>query len=150
MLTKAERFEILTLSVEAIRKSIGKIKNKIVSDACLKSVHALWIYHLFINPGGLTAAELATKSEIDRSLISREMSALKKGGFVVYQSSKGRHSYNSLITLTERGRLLAEDMVKAALEIQNEVGAAIDPEELAIFYSVLEKIKNNLENISQE
>lgn len=147
---RTDRFNTLMLSVESIRKSIGRIKNRIVSDAKLKSVHALWIYKLYGNSEGLTASELASKSGVDRSLVSRELNALVEGGFIIAEALTGRRNYNFRITLTDKGRLLAEDMIRVAIEIQNYVSSDISREELLVFYSVLERIENKLENVDDK
>lgn len=149
MIIKDDRFNTLLLSVESIRKSIGRVKNRIVSDANLKSVHALWIYKLYENPDGLTAAELAVKSGIDRSLVSREIKALVDGGFIIAHTAEHRRNYNFRITLTDKGRLLAQEMIRVVLEIQNYVSRDISHEEREVFYSVLGKIERNLQTVDE-
>ena len=149
MLLKAERFESFVLSIDAIHKYISKIKNDIVCERSVKSVHTLWLYELLIHKDGLTSAELAAKSRIDRSLVSREIRALARDGYINFDLSEGRGNYNSRITLTQKGKILAEEIAKVAIKVQNIASNDISDEELTVFYSVLERVMHNLQTIAK-
>ncbi len=97
----------------------------------------------------MTASELAAKSMIDRSLISREIEALKSNGYVTAKEIAGKRNYNSKITLTEKGKEVAKRIGDIAIEIQKLADKGIDEEELVRFYSTLEKISGNLTNIAE-
>ena len=146
----ADRFESFILFIDAIHKSINKIKTYIAPDSSVKSVHTMWLYELLRNPEGLTATEIASKTKIDRSLVSREISTLMREGYVECSHITGKRSYNSLITLTEKGRELALQIADSALCIQNSVSFNITKDELSVFYSVLERIYSNIEAISNK
>ena len=72
------RFEKFTLLIDGIHKSISKLKIDTAPYLGVKSVHVFWVYELSLHPEGLTAAEIAAVRMVDRSLISREIAALKK------------------------------------------------------------------------
>ena len=144
------RFEKFTLLVEGIQKAIGKLKLDTAPYLGVKSVHVFWVWRLYLNPEGLTSAELAAKSMIDRSLVSREIAALKKDGYVEYAEGVGGKNYNRRIILTESGRVLAERICRLAMQIQEGADAGITPEELEIFYTTLIKIHDNLVDITKE
>ena len=145
-----DRFESFIVLIDAIHKSINRIKTDIAPESAIKSVHTMWLYELLRNPEGLTATEIAGKTRIDRSLVSRELSALMREGVVRSASSGGKRNYNTVITLTEKGRDLAEEIAESALKIQNAVSCDVDKDELLIFYSVLERLYNNIEAISNK
>ena len=149
-INKVDRFESFILLIDAIHKSINKIKTDISPASAIKSVHTMWLYELLRNPDGLTATEIAAKTMIDRSLVSREISALMRAGYVMSASSEGKRGYNSVITLTEQGKALAEQIADAALTIQDNVSRDVNKEELSIFYSVLERLYRNIEEISSK
>jgi len=149
-INKVDRFESFILLIEAIHKSINKIKMDIVPGSAIKSVHTMWLYELLRNPEGLTSTEIAAKTMIDRSLVSREISALMRGGYVKSASSQGKRNYNSVITLTEKGKALAAEIAQSALEIQNKVSSGISGDELSVFYSVMERIYNNIVSIANK
>lgn len=149
-INKVDRFESFILLIEAIHKSINKIKTDIIPESAVKSVHTMWLYELLRNPKGLTATEIAAKTMIDRSLVSREITSLIRGGFVKSDSPGGKRNYNSLITLTEKGKELAEQIADSALKVQNEVSSDVSTDELNAFYSVMERLYNNIVAIANK
>ena len=144
------RFEKFTLLVEGIQKAVNKLKLDIAPSLGVKSVHVFWVWRLYLNPEGLTSAELAAKSLIDRSLVSREIAALKKDGYVEYAEGSGGKNYNRRIVLTEKGSELAERICRVAMGIQDEANHGIDPEDLENLYPTLNKIYENLSNMTKE
>ena len=146
---ESERFRRFTLLVDSIHKSVQKIKNNKASDFGVKGVHTLWVYELLCHPEGMTASELAAKSMIDRSLISREIEPLKAKGYITAEEVVGK-SYNSKILLTEKGKEIARRIGDIAIEIQKLADMGIDEEELIRFYATLEKISSNLSGIAEE
>lgn len=139
-----DRFEGFILSIDAIHKCINKIKQDVITDESLKGVHSLWLYELLKSDEGLTSAELASRSGIDRSLVSRELTPLIKEGYII---SKGaaRRGYNSRFTLTEKGTAVARRISSLALDVQSFASSDVSDEQLLCFYEVLFKIKSNLE-----
>ena len=137
------RFEKFTLLIDGIHKCIHKIKVDRVPELGIKSVHVFWLYQLKDHPEGLTAAKIAAASMIDRSLVSREIEALKSDGYVALKGSGRRY------VLTERGRELAERITDMVIEVQNEVDSGISDEELQSFYSTLNKLHGNFQRLSE-
>jgi DNA-binding MarR family transcriptional regulator len=145
---KTIRFEKFTLLIDGIHKCINKIKFDTAPFLGVKSVHVFWLYELAMHPEGLTAAEIAAVSMIDRSLVSREIAALKRGGYVECEETGSKRNYNARITLTEDGKQLAEKITREAIEVQSKVDAGITDEELESFYLTLEKLYKNFASIS--
>ena len=147
---EGERFRRFILLVDSIHKSVQKIKNNKAIDFGVKGVHTLWVYELLCHPEGMTASELAAKSMIDRSLISREIEPLKAKGYITAEEVVGKRSYNTKIRLTEKGKVVAKRIGDMAIEIQKLADMGIDEEELIRFYVTLEKISGNLSSIADE
>ena len=146
-----ERFSKFTLLIDGIYKNIHKIKLDTAPYIGIKSVHIFWIYSLRNHPDGLTATELAALSEIDRSLVSREVAKLCADGYIMNVGGTGkRKNYNSRLVLTEKGLELAEYIRREAMDVQNRVDADISKEELELFYSVLVKLHNNFALVTKE
>jgi DNA-binding MarR family transcriptional regulator len=145
---EAVRFEKFTLLIDGIHKSINRIKIDIAPHLGVKSVHVFWIYQLSLHPEGLTAAEIAAVSMVDRSLVSREIAALEKGGYVAREETGKKRGYNARITLTEKGVELAERITEEAISVQSKVGEGITDGELAAFYVTLEKLYANFVALS--
>ena len=142
------RFERFTLLLDGIHKGINKLKDELARSLGVKSVHLLWIYHLWRSGEGLTAAEIAHARKIDRSLVSREIEILAEGGYVTFAEARGRRrKYNARIALTEKGEELARRIAEEAVRIQSSVDEGISSEELEQFYTTLEKLYGNFENL---
>ena len=146
-----ERFGKFTLLIDGIYKNIHKIKLDTAPYLGIKGVHVFWIYLLHKHSEGLTATELAALSEIDRSLVSREIAKLCADGYIMSVGGTGKKkNYNSRLVLTEKGMELAEYIRREAIEVQTLADDGITEEELKLFYTVLEKLNDNFTKITKE
>ena len=143
------RFEKFTLLIDGIHKSIHNLKITIAPHLGVKGVHVLWVWELLKNPDGLTAAELAMRSMVNRSLVSREIEALREGGYVVL-SLDGGNKYNGKLRLTDKGRELAQTIGGEVMRIQDAVDEGISEAELDAFYKTLEKLNDNFKKYNAE
>ena len=91
---ESERFASFYLLISGIYKEIQRIESHRIKEMELKSVHVLWLYLLQKHPEGLSAAELARRGDIDRSLVSREIGMLVKRGYLTASSSGCKRKYN--------------------------------------------------------
>lgn len=132
---EAIRFDKFTLLIDGIHKSINKLKLERVSSLGIKAVHVPWLYQLYRHENGMTAAEIASVSMVDRSLVSREIEHLMAEGLIA--------STDRRYTLTDRGRELTFEILDIMLEVQNTVDDGISKDELAAFYRTLEKLNDN-------
>lgn len=148
-MTEPTRFAKLALLVDGIHKSIHKMKGEAAPHLGIKAVHVFWIYELMNHEEGLTGAELASKTMIDRSLVSREIEVLKRNGFVRSEDGSGKRNYNARIFLTDEGHALAERILEKVKKVQREVDEGITEEELEMFYATLTKLSNNFVALSQ-
>lgn len=144
---ESDRFGKFILAVEGIHKAVQKIKLSEAPRFGLKGVHLFWMYELYTNPDGLAASELAERSNINRSLVSREIEALKENGYVTTANS-GKRGYNAKIVLTQHGKETAKRIKALALDFQNRTSIDIPEGELKAFYSTLDKIYSNLSTIA--
>ena len=144
------RFEKFALLIDGVQKCIQKYKTSIAHDLGVKGVHVLWIYELYIHPDGLTSAELAVKSNIDPSLISRELATLKRRGYITKETTPGKRTYNARITLTDEGRALGKKIYQNGLSVQSRVNTGISRRDLETFYCVLEKLHGNFDELTNE
>ena len=144
------RFERFTLLIDGIHKSIHKMKIDTAPSLGVKGVHVFWLYELLVHPDGLTAAEIAAVSRIDRSLVSREIETLKDGGYIVSVGPANGRKYNDRLVLTNKGEELAKRITNIVLDIQNTVSSGISEEELRSFYSTLEKLYQNFQGLADK
>lgn len=146
---ESHRFTKFIGAVEGIHKAVQKIKLSEAPKFGLKSVHLFWLCELLKKSEGMTACELAEKSNINRSLVSREIETLRCGGYVITGRS-GKSGYNAKIVLSEKGRLAAKKIESIALDFQNRTSVDITNEELESFYATLNKIHLNLSSLATE
>lgn len=142
-----ERVMRFTHLIDGLHKRIQKIRTEYATAFGVKGVHIFWVYELLSHPEGLSATELATSSKIDRSLISREISALESRGFITAEKQGGKRTYNSKLVLTESGIEAAKKIKNIALNFQDGASCDVPISDLEIFYDVLEKLHKNLENM---
>ena len=146
---EAIRFERFIYLIEGIHKSIGRIKFDTVPDLGIKSVHVMWLYKLLRHPDGLTASELAAASTVDPSLVSREITALKKSGYIEAEGGAGKRAYNARLRLTPAGREIAERIREEAVRVQQEVSREVGECELEAFYTTLEAIHSGFSRLTE-
>ena len=142
-----ERVMRFTHLIDGLHKRIQKIRTEYATAFGVKGVHIFWVYELLSHPEGLSATELAASSKIDRSLISREISALEARGFIAAEKQGGKRTYNSKLVLTESGIEAAKKIKNIALNFQDGASGNVTTSDLEIFYNVLEKLYSNLENM---
>lgn len=141
---ESERFASFYLLISGIYKEIQRIESHRIKEMELKSVHVLWLYLLQKHPEGLSAAELARRGDIDRSLVSREIGMLVKRGYLTASSSGCKRKYNWKLALTEKGSAVAKKISEIAMDVQTFVDRGLSMAELSSFYRVLEHISVNM------
>ncbi len=134
---KEERFEEFSGLIAGIFGNIQKLKARYTAQLGLKAVHVFWLYLLRDRPEGLSAAELSAAGGSDPSLVSRELDALLEQGIVGTAGSGGRRRYGWKLTLTEKGKRLADIIAAVADDVQDSVSRDIPEEELESFYRTL-------------
>ncbi len=144
------RFYAFVQLMDGIGKSIRRIREEYAPELGIKSVHVFWLYTLLEHPDGLTATELAAKTAVDRSLVSREIADLQKRGYIeITENGDRRKKYNARLTLTPDGVALGHRIRTVAVDIQNRMDEGIGEEELASFYATLEKLHGNFQTLTQ-
>lgn len=138
-----ERFETFTVLINKISRNIKKLKNQEMAEYGLRSTHVSCLYYLYI-ADSLTATELCERCEEDKATISRAVDFLEENGFC-FCESKSAKRYNSPIMLTEKGRLVGEEINNKINRILDEVGIGLSNEERIEFYRCLTIICDNLE-----
>ncbi len=147
---ESERFSKFVYSIEHLRKCVKTLETATAMRLGIKGVHIFWIYSLIDKPEGLTASEIARKNNINRSLVSREVEELINEKIVCYGCmNPNSGKYNAKIVLTEKGQGIAEEIFRIGIDSQNKTSADVSEEELELFYSVLERMSENLDRISK-
>ena len=140
-----ERFKTFTVLIMEINRYIHKIKTEEMSEFDLKSPHVSYLYYLY-KSGELTAKELCDISKEDKASVSRSIEYLETNGFISCNSTTKKR-YKAILTLTEKGREIAEALAKKIDAILEQASVGLSEENRAVMYETLSLIHDNLENI---
>ena len=133
--------KFMTLVVGASR-SVTKLKSRYMAKFGLGSTHTMCIRKLYASEKGLTRTQLAEYCELDKAQVSRIIGDLAQNGYAT--EGQGKSNYKRRVSLTDEGKLVAEEINNIVLRINTYVSEEIPQEELDVFYSVFEKICDNL------
>ena len=145
-----ERFTRFKKNIDGIHKSLQKLRIDLGSAEGVKGVHVFWLHDMLSHPEGQSAAEIAVNNDIDKSLVSREITELSKEGYIYSSENGGKRGYNKKYHLNEKGVAAAKKLGEAALALQIKASCGVSPEHLAIFYDSLEKIHAALAALAEE
>ena len=96
-----ERFEVFTVLINRISRSIRSIKNHEMAEYGLRSSHISCLYYLY-SSGALTATDLCERCEEDKATISRSLDYLEGNGYLTREAGSTKR-YKSHISLTDKG-----------------------------------------------
>lgn len=144
---RPERFEEFSYLISGIHGNIQKLKGRYTAQLGLKPVHVFWLYLLRVHPEGMSASELAAASRSDRSLVSRELEALLEAGIVATRQDGGRRRYGWKLTLTHKGRELADIISAVAKNVQDTVNRDIPEDDLLVFYRTLNALSDGFDKL---
>ncbi len=136
------RYEVFTLLVNNINRSIRKIQDEEMKDYNLKSRHVSCIYYLYKN-GTLTATELKDICDVDKASISRTLDFLEENGYIKC-ASQAKKRYKSDFSLTEKGMEIGKIISLKIAEVLEKSSFGLSKEKLDIFYEGLNVINDNL------
>lgn len=143
---RSNRFEIFSTSVSQLVKSVTALKSRKMAKYGLKGTGALCLCQILESDGGMTAAELGKRGEIDKAQISRCMAELTEKGLVYLDEQNGR-KYKQKYRLTDYGFEVATDVQKTSDILQGALRSGITPEELDSFYRTLYKLCDNFDKV---
>ncbi len=144
-----ERYQMFTTLITKCARSIKRIKSNEMSGMNMKSSYVSCLYYLYINDKAMTAKELCDVCEEDKAHVSRSIDALENDGYVICDSKTVKR-YNSPISLTEKGLLVAKEVVKKIENIVEMASLGLSESNRKIFYESLGLISNNLEMICEK
>lgn len=143
----SQRFTRFTMTLSRLNKLIQKLKTDGMSPYGLKAVDTLCIYQLEAC-GEMSFAEVAERCELDQALVSRTLRELVKNGMVEKQGLPGR--YNATYRLTPEGEKRAVEIRAIITAVQTRADEGITPEDLEVFYRVLNRLTVNFEAMTRD
>ena len=141
-----ERFERFSYAIFEVSRCWHKIAADEMEKYGLKGSHATYLTTLYRFPEGITAAKLSELTGKDKADVSRMTAIMEKSGLMTKEGS----SYRALLKLTATGCEAAEQVRgRASVAVEN-ASRGLSDEHREIFYSALELIVTNLQNICEE
>lgn len=133
--------------VTGASRSITRLKSGYMSDYGLGSTHTMCLRRLSMSDGGLTRTQLADGCGLDKAQVSRIIAELCEKGCV--SEGRTKSGYKRKITLTDEGRLIADNIGKTMSELTEYISSDIPRDQLEIFYRVFGEICENLKSSEQ-
>ena len=140
------RYERLLGVTTEISKLISKISAIEMKRYGLRGSWARYLLLIKEHDGTVTAARLSTLSSRNKADVSRSLAELEEQGLVERTSSA---AYRAKLTLTPKGREIAEALYARASEIVEAASEGIGDEDRKILYAALARLSKNLSEISK-
>ena len=142
------RFESFVSAISCISRYIQKIERDVMVHYGLKGPHAQYLIVMNRFPEGVTAAQLSSICERDKAAVSRAIAELESAE-LVQRPSAVASGYRALLTLTERGKTAALQLIRTAELAVEQAGQGLTDENRAAFYAAFNQIASNLQRMSE-
>ena len=143
----SERFSPFVLYIERISKNIKRIADIKMEPYGLRSSHVMCILQLAKNDGGLTSTALADACGVDKAFISRITSELIEKEYIMKDEESAVGKYKTKLILTESGKKINEVIVGILEACFHAVDARLTPKKLEVFYDVLNRVDNGIDEL---
>ena len=143
------RFKEFTKNISFAYKYIIKLKSAAIKEFGLKGSHVMCLFYIGEADNGLTATKLCKLCGEDKAAISKSLSALLELGYVELENDENK-KYRSKYFLTKSGKKVKDALDVKIADVVADGGIGLTEEEREAFYSALQKIVDNLENISRK
>ena len=143
------RFKEFTKNISFAYKYIIKLKSAAIREFGLKGSHVMCLFYIGEADNGLTATKLCKLCGEDKAAISKSLSALLELGYVELENDENK-KYRSKYFLTKSGKKVKDALDVKIADVVADGGIGLTEEERDAFYSALQKIVDNLENISRK
>jgi DNA-binding MarR family transcriptional regulator len=143
------RFKEFTKNISFAYKYIIKLKSAAIREFGLKGSHVMCLFYIGEADNGLTATKLCKLCGEDKAAISKSLSALLELGYVELENDENK-KYRSKYFLTKSGKKVKDALDVKISDVVADGGIGLTEEEREAFYSALQKIVGNLENISRK
>lgn len=142
------RFEQFTSAISSIHRFVQKIERDEMEKYGLKGAAAQYLLAMARYPEGITAAALCEVCDRDKAAVSRILGEMEAQGLIA--RTGGDSAYRACLVLTPAGREAADYVNQRASLAVELVGGDLSEEDRAAFYTTLEKLSENIKNLSRK
>lgn len=140
------RFEQFTTAISALYRDVQKIERDEMEKQGLRGAFAQYLLAISRYPEGITAATLCEVCDKDKAAVSRIISELENKG-LLEKENDGISQYRAKLRLTPAGQQAAAFVRERASIAVELAGSGLSDEDRKVFYSALERISTNLQQI---
>ena len=144
-----DRFERFSYAISEISRCWHRIAGEEMGQYGLNGSSSVYFTTLYRYPDGITAAQLGELCSRDKADVSRVVGQLARKG-LVRKEATGGNLYRARIKLTREGKAVALHVRERAALAVELAGEGLAEAEREIFYSALERITANLQELSKE
>lgn len=147
MITRFEQFSVI---ISGIYRYMQKLEREEMVKRGYKGAFAGYLATLKRFDKGLTCTELCEICDKDKAAVSRIIAEMEDKG-LVEKNGTGKGSYRAKVTITEKGKDIADFVSERAhLAVSRVSGELMNDEERAALYQTLDSIYKNLQKVSKE
>lgn len=140
------RFEQFTTAVSALYRDVQRIEREEMEKQGLRGAFAQYLLAISRHPEGITATALCEVCDKDKAAVSRIIAQMEAKG-LVEKENDGTSQYRAKLRLTPAGQTAAAFVRERASLAVELAGSGLSEEDRKIFYSTLERISTNLQQI---
>lgn len=137
-----DRFLRFTTLITSITRNIRRLTTEAVARYDIKRSYVSALYFLYKN-GPLSATKLCNLCGEDKANVSRTLHALEEDGYVVREERQSSRSRVRMM-LTEEGMEIGAFLAGRISEEVERATRGIPPADIAVMYSVLERLDENM------
>ena len=143
------RYEKMSASVSALSTCIQKIESEQMTKYGLRGSCAQYLACMLKYEEGITLSKLSELCAKDKAAVSRSVAELESKGFVSRVAANGK-LYRASITLTRKGKDVAEYVKNRASTAVELAGKGLTDDERKVLYYALDLIAENLSDICKK
>lgn len=140
------RFEQFTSAISALYRDVQKIERDEMEKRGLRGAFAQYLLAISRYPEGITAAALCEVCDKDKAAVSRIIGEMEAKG-LLEKENDGISQYRAKLRLTPEGKAAAAFVRERASVAVELAGSGLSDEDRKVFYSALERISLNLQQI---
>jgi DNA-binding MarR family transcriptional regulator len=107
------------------------------------------VLEMLLAHGDLSVPDIAAKLEIKRQYVQLMVNETLASGFT-QQRPNPRHKRSSLLTLTDRGRAMIEDIAAKEMDVMKQIGAELDDADVLTALRVVQTVTAKLKALTGE
>ena len=143
------RFEQFASSIACIYRHVQKLERDEMAKYGLKGPHAMCLVILNRYEEGVTSTDLCKICDKDKAAISRTISQLVNMD-LVKRNCINNINYRTKLTLTEKGKEIADKVNGIATAAVEQAGAGLNDDDRKVFYQAMDLIATNLQNLTKD